>query len=270
MALPKFIQVNAMGVGTHHAKGYMHARKGCGDFLFLHFITPYRIHLGGGVLFREAGDCILYSPDTHQRYGSNGLLPYGNDWLHISGPSVRQLLDHLEIPLDTIFSPRSSAFIHKELQAIMQERAQCNPNWELAVDLRVKSLFLELSRALREGDAPRLSRRNEEMHDSLTRLRLEMRARCTEKWDIARMLDKVHMSRSRFLNLYAASFGVAPVRDLIAMRLELAKSYLASSDMSVAQIAAACGFSDIYYFCRQFKQKHGLSAGAYRKQNAPP
>lgn len=265
MALDNIIRINGIGVGTHHPKGYVHVRKGCGDFLFLHFITPYRIHLGDSVHFREAGDCIIFSPNTRQHYGSDGLLPYGNDWLHISGPSVKPLLKHLSLPVDTLFSPQSSTFIHKELGVIGQELAQGRPNWELAVDLRVRTLLLELSRAIHESANPRLPRRSEEMHDRLNRLRLDMQARCAEKWDLPRMLNAVHMSRSKFIHFYSGLFGAPPIRDLINMRLELAKNYLESSDMSVGQIADACGFNDIYYFCRQFKLKNGISPGAYRK-----
>lgn len=265
MAIDNIIRTNGLGVGTHHPKGYIHVRKGCGDFLFLHFITPYRIHLDDRVYFREAGDCMVFSPNTHQHYGSNGMLPFGNDWLHISGPSVKPLLKHLQLPVDTLFSPLSSTFIHTELKEIGRELAQGMPNWELAVDLKVRSLLLELSRAIHQSANPRLPRRSEEMHDRLNRLRLDMQARCTEKWDLERMLNAVHMSRSKFIHFYNSLFGSSPIRDLITMRLDLAKNYLESSDLSIGQIADACGFSDMYYFCRQFKLKNGVSPGVYRK-----
>jgi AraC family transcriptional regulator of arabinose operon len=264
------INVNSFGIGTHHPPGFMRNRKSGGDYLFLHFLTPYRIHLKERVLVREAGECIIFSPNMRQLYGSDGIAAFGNDWMHISGSGVQPYLKQINLPLNALLIPDSSVFVPKHLKEISQEISAHRDMWELGVELRVKSFLLELSRMVNGGGELRLVPKTEEMHELLNRLRLEVQARCTEKWDIERMLEQVHMSRSKFVTLYRKVFGASPVNDLIAMRLELARHYLRTTDWSVTKIAETCGFSDVYYFCRQFGAKTGTPPGKFRKIGVSP
>ena len=50
------------------------------------------------------------------------------------------------------------------------------------------------------------------------------------------------------------------------LRIEKAKKLLLTSDMTVCEIADACGFGSVYYFSSAFKKKTGLAALAYRKE----
>jgi AraC-like DNA-binding protein len=47
-------------------------------------------------------------------------------------------------------------------------------------------------------------------------------------------------------------------------RLEYAKHLLAGSALYIQEIAEECGFQDINYFCRLFKQKYGITPNKYR------
>lgn len=264
------ISINSFGIGTHHPPGFMRNRKGCGDFLFLHFLTPYRIHVEERVHFREAGECIIFSPTAHQMYGSDGMAAFGNDWMHFSGAGVPAFLEYLEIPVNAVLRPASTAFVPKLLKAISQEIADHRANWEFGAELHAKTLLFELSRSINDVEFKRLAPRNEELHEKLNRLRLEMQARCTERWGIDRMVRQVHMSRSKFITLYRRLFSVSPINDLIGMRLNLAKQYLAATEMTVTEIAEMCGFGDVYYFCRQFRKKIGVPAGSFRKNGLEP
>lgn len=259
------IKINSFGIGTHHPPGFMRNRKGCGDYLFLHFITPYRIHLKERVFFREAGECIVFSPTAHQIYGSDGMAAFGNDWMHFSGVGVPAFLKYLEIPVNTVLRPNASSFVPKLLKAISLEVSEHRANWEFGAELHAKTLLFELSRAVNDVELRRLAPRNEELHEKLNRLRLDMQARCTEKWGLERMLEQIHMSRSKFIALYRRIFHTSPVNDLIEMRLNLSKHYLLTAEMTVTEIAETCGFGDVYYFCRQFKRRVGVSAVAFRK-----
>ena len=242
----------------------MRNRKKYTGFLFLHFLTPYRIHFGERVVFREAGECLIYTPNTPQHYGSDGLTAFGNDWMHLSGSGVLPLLKNLELPLNTPMSPSSSAFVPKFIQAIGMEISEHRINWEMGVELKAREFFLELCRAVNNDDKGRLAPKNEEMHARLNRFRLDMQARCAENWSLGRMLEQVHMSRSKFALYYRKLFHASPLDDLIAMRIDLAKVYLETTELSVTHIAETCGFSDVYYFCKIFKKRVGLPPGKYR------
>ncbi|MBO4594899.1 MAG: AraC family transcriptional regulator, partial [Clostridia bacterium] len=44
-----------------------------------------------------------------------------------------------------------------------------------------------------------------------------------------------------------------------------AQTLLKLKYLSVTEIAEICGFSDVYYFCKVFKSKVGLSPGKIKK-----
>jgi AraC-like DNA-binding protein len=59
-------------------------------------------------------------------------------------------------------------------------------------------------------------------------------------------------------------FGATPTDDLIRTRVERASWLLKTSELSLEDIAAECGFTDVYYFIRQFRKRIGITPGRYR------
>ena len=58
--------------------------------------------------------------------------------------------------------------------------------------------------------------------------------------------------------------GISPIQYLINRRIEMAASLLRESNRSVLEIAMDCGFENVSYFIRKFKQKKGCTPGEYR------
>ena len=59
-----------------------------------------------------------------------------------------------------------------------------------------------------------------------------------------------------------------PGKHLLCYRIERAANRLASSQASIADIAAACGFQDISYFTKTFREMKGRTPKAYRKKHS--
>ena len=57
---------------------------------------------------------------------------------------------------------------------------------------------------------------------------------------------------------------VTPTRFIIDKRLELAKIYLAETNLMIYEISSKCGFEEANYFSRLFKMNYGISAQKYR------
>jgi YesN/AraC family two-component response regulator len=60
--------------------------------------------------------------------------------------------------------------------------------------------------------------------------------------------------------------GITLTEYITAKRMEHAASLLRSSDLYIQEIASQCGFLDVNYFTRLFKQHSGISAREYRKK----
>lgn len=67
--------------------------------------------------------------------------------------------------------------------------------------------------------------------------------------------------------LFAAHLHTSPKQYIMEARLRKAGQLLVDTPFSVTAIAEECGFSSLYYFCRAFKQKTGLSPTEYARAN---
>ena len=75
------------------------------------------------------------------------------------------------------------------------------------------------------------------------------------------------MSVNAYARLFKEQTSYSPRKYLIRMRVEKACNMLHHSELSIDQIASACGFSDRYYFTRIFTRTMKISPGAYRKNS---
>lgn len=66
------------------------------------------------------------------------------------------------------------------------------------------------------------------------------------------------LSARRFGEIFKGLYRTTPNRYLIQRRIETAKSMLETQSLTVSEIAALCGFSDVYYFSKVFKQLCGI------------
>jgi AraC-like DNA-binding protein len=68
--------------------------------------------------------------------------------------------------------------------------------------------------------------------------------------------------------LFKEIAGVSPIQYLIGLRLKKACDLLEHSSKSVLEIALDCGFENISYFIRKFKEVKGCTPKEYRSKTA--
>ena len=78
-------------------------------------------------------------------------------------------------------------------------------------------------------------------------------------------LSKAVNKSPKYIGCFFKSMtGKTPIEYLNEYRIEKACHKLHRTDMSVTEIAFSCGFSDLSYFIKSFKNKMGMSPGKYR------
>ena len=75
------------------------------------------------------------------------------------------------------------------------------------------------------------------------------------------------METARFEREFKARMGMTPTAYIKGHLERRAKELLASSDLSVKEIAGELGFRDEFYFSRFFKRRAALPPSAYRKEH---
>lgn len=100
----------------------------------------------------------------------------------------------------------------------------------------------------------------------LARMQAMIEAEPGQDWTVARMAREASMSVSRLHAVFRERFGVTPRAWLADQRLTRARRWLAASNLSIAEIAFRCGYSDQSALTRAMRDAGELSPGAYRRR----
>jgi AraC family transcriptional regulator len=73
------------------------------------------------------------------------------------------------------------------------------------------------------------------------------------------------LSVGYFSHAFRRTLGVAPHQWLIEQRVALSKEKLRDDGLSLSDVATECGFSDQSHLTRVFRQRFGLTPGAWRR-----
>eukprot|EP01012_Entosiphon_sulcatum_P059310 TRINITY_DN83687_c0_g1_i1.p1 TRINITY_DN83687_c0_g1~~TRINITY_DN83687_c0_g1_i1.p1 ORF type:complete len:230 (-),score=33.17 TRINITY_DN83687_c0_g1_i1:250-915(-) len=86
----------------------------------------------------------------------------------------------------------------------------------------------------------------------------------SEKIAVETLSKKVYLSRNVFFKWFKEQFGLSPVEYINNERIKLSKKLLAETNNNLQSVSDICGFSDVNYFTRVFKQLEGITPKAYQ------
>lgn len=144
--------------------------------------------------------------------------------------------------------------VNKLFQIIMSE----NPVKDVLADLTFKELIIRLVQSqslmsLHMGKSP---------NKILLYLQDFIRKHITEKISID-LLEKVaHMSKASLTRMFKRELGVSPMEYVIQQRIDKAKHLLLLTS-NVKESCFGAGFNDVNYFVRLFKNRVGITPGAF-------
>lgn len=82
----------------------------------------------------------------------------------------------------------------------------------------------------------------------------------------SQLSEQLSTSRRSLHRLFRATTGAAPSRYIEQMKIESAKTLLATSKMTMKQVAHAAGYSTASHFSSRFRQWTGLTPSAFRRK----
>jgi AraC family transcriptional regulator len=80
--------------------------------------------------------------------------------------------------------------------------------------------------------------------------------------DLARLVD---CSPQHFQRLFKKTFGASPYQFVLGLRIDRAKALIRRGTLPIAEVAAACGFSDQSHFSTSFSRRVGVAPSRYRQ-----
>jgi len=248
--------INGQGIHRFHEAGFSEPRS-CG-------IMP------GDVLAIRPGDAHSFVCCSNLQLCNAMFMPgviapsLASDLARL--PGLRGLFDSSPNPAYKLKMPVSSrAFAISLLKRCKEEAQGRKPAWQAAAVSILAELLVFVGRLPVDKLQP-----DKGMESSLFKRQAVNRVICFMEENLATeasleaLASKVGLSPSYASRIFKEMTGVSPWEYLVRLRLEGAKALLASSSLSISEIALRCGFCDSSHLAKSFKKHEGRSPKEFR------
>jgi AraC-like DNA-binding protein len=94
-----------------------------------------------------------------------------------------------------------------------------------------------------------------------------MQAHARDNPPLREIAGQAHLAPNYFHRRFRELLGTTPFDTMLAVRLNMARRLLATTDLSVKEVADRVGYPNPLYFSRVFKSRLNLNPLAYRRMN---
>ena len=101
-------------------------------------------------------------------------------------------------------------------------------------------------------------------YKELENVRREITLFPLSRYSLDEISDSLNLNNNYFNRIYKQYYGTTFNQDQIISRIRYAKYILLNTELSVADVAEKCGYTDSKYFIKQFSSTTGLSPKQYR------
>ncbi|MFI3214426.1 MAG: AraC family transcriptional regulator [Eubacteriales bacterium] len=244
-------------------ESHINKRDGLHSFLFIMVLTGTGyITQNKQRILLEAGDCAFLDCRQEYSHESSTFAPWTLKWIHYSGNYCEHFhMNFMKNNESFVFRPddlTAYATLHETLYQLQEEKLQ---HTELFTHKYITDL---LTIIITEHKSK--TQTNVSLSRKLNQVRTYILEHYQEKITLESLSALFFISKYHLLREYKKAFGTTINTDLIAQRISQSKSYLRFSDYSVEEISELCGFSDVGYFIKVFKNMESVTPLSYRRQ----
>ncbi len=263
MSDKRHLLLNSCGIEHIYGKTRGALReKGRVDYHLLYIAEGVcHVRLDGETCSVGAGNVIVFLPNAPQEYYFDGDELSVSYYIHFTGSDCRQLLSELGLNKTGVYAIGKSLEFEKVFDGMLLEYSLKRNDYELLCEALLQQLLVILSRRIRLSSEGLDSEQVRQIHGAMEYMYRNISSELSVE-DIAK---SCYRSVGYFSHLFKDIAGVSPHRYITSLRMEKAKELLSDTELSVAEIGEAVGFTDQNYFSRAFKAHTGISPLAYRK-----
>ena len=93
-----------------------------------------------------------------------------------------------------------------------------------------------------------------------------IREHYAQEISVSEIAQSAALSQSECIRCFRETLGITPFRLVRQVRLGRAMELLAETEEKLESIALQCGFRDVSYFVRAFREEKGCTPGSFRRQ----
>ena len=209
-----------------------------------------------------AGSAIFFFPGEKQDYRFSAAVKSTSLYLHFSGELPKELFGEIERGERRVFFVGKSETLEELWRKLEKEYTLALPySHEVSRGYLLSILSLLLRRIALSSDETSAA-----STEKILRVCRHMQNTLADDLPISVFAKLCHLSESRFTHLFREIIGKSPISYLTEARIQRAKELLEYSSLPIAEVGAAVGYSNPYYFSRIFKRHTALSPSEYRKK----
>lgn len=165
----------------------------------------------------------------------------------------------------TAFSENVNCSFRSIFSSIATEMSQKKENWQEVLNSEIKKLLIYLDRQHRREEVTGESIRTAFYREMVEKWQQWAKETCFDPdFRIAPNGTVGTISIRHFQTIFRRQTGIPCKVWVDHLRIERASELLISRERAISQIAAACGYKNVYHFSKRFKAKTGISPARYR------
>lgn len=210
----------------------------------------------------KAGEFVWVNCHHPHEHGAIQGDPWEVYWVRVEGPRLEKLCTILSVesqPVFRDFDHRAAVPVYRRIFALMENDAPEAPG-EIHAEI---ARLIALAFSARRRQAPA-----ESVPERLRKAVERMKLYYFEPVSVAALAELAGMSPSHFARVFKVTFGISPINWLRRERINQAKRRLGDTQDPVQQVALQVGYSDRFFFSKDFKKLTGFTPREFRQREA--
>lgn len=244
-------------------KAHTSERSNLESYLF--FVVEHgkgSLMYGGKQYELGTGDCVMI--DCRQNYAhSTADDLWTIRWVHFTGPSMPVIYNkYLERGGRPAFHPEQT---FEQYCSILKQIYETAMSDSYVRDMEINTLLSEMLTYLMKDAWNPDSEENSKERTDISAVKAYLDLHSSEKITLDELSEHFFLEKTYLSRLFKDTYGTSPIDYVIQNRITNAKTKLRFTDMTIEEIAYACGFNSSTYFSRIFRKIENMSPREYRE-----
>lgn len=216
------------------------------------------VRTAGTLLQVRTGQVAWIDCETPHAHWADAADPWTLLWFRLDGPDLANCRIRLWGNRAPVVSVTDGALLTVWFERLFGLLRLRESHIDLKLHIQVAAFFVMLGEALDGGS-------DAAYPASLRYVLKGLRAQPNREWSSSDLEQIGGKSAAHLRRLFRTHLHTTPRHWLTRERVMLAQKLLLDGDISIANVAEKCGFSDVYHFGREFKKNVGISPSAWRR-----
>ncbi|AJY74327.1 AraC family transcriptional regulator [Paenibacillus beijingensis] len=240
------------------------------DYYLVHTVISGEgcFETGGRRYACKSGDTFVIFPGELFFYEADKQNPWHYVWVAFVGHASESLLSSIGITLQQPVIRRGEADLFDRYREL--RNGLLHADTVVLADLEAKGHLRLLLHAFGKANRSGISAKQlppSEIERQIAHAIQWLSVQFNQPVSIELMSRTLGYHRTHLSKMFKRVTGLSPMQYLLKIRMERASALLLESRLTIVQVAASVGFTDAFYFSKQFHKWSGQSPTSYRESH---